>query len=188
LLIYDGKHAPNEGNIAKEDLFADPDLVLIKSFSPKDDIVELNGFSFEVLVFEKKLLLEKDTLVFENFTKLRPLLSGRLERLRTDEAGKPYLDMVGWSHYVPVFTFWKSDNPEWTSHNYQFDYEAADTLEVWLNFQFKDGHGEDLPWKEGEFALPEMPEDVISTTLFLRNPQPDVTVRLYGFGLHRVRN
>jgi hypothetical protein len=187
LLIYDGKHAPNEGNIAKEDLLADPDLVLVESFSPKDEMVELNGFPFEVLVFEKKLNLEKDTLVFENFTKPRPLLAGRLQRLSTDTLGTPYFDMVGWSHFVPVFTFWRADNPQWATQNYRFWYDATDTLEVWLNIQYTDGRGEDRLWQEGEFALPEMPEDVVNITIFLRNAQPDIAVRLYSFGLYRVQ-
>ena len=188
LLIYDGKHAPNEGNISKENLLADPDLVLIKRVIPKNEIVELNGYPFELLVFEKQLNLEKDTLVFEDFTKPRPLLSGRLERLATDSTGKPYFDMVGWSHYVPVFTFWKSDNLDWANEDFTIWYEAERPLDVWLSIYYRDGHNEDVPWHAGNFRLPDMQQEVVYTSIFFRNKNPDEPLKLYRFGLQKTRD
>jgi hypothetical protein len=188
LLIYDGKHAPNEGNIAKEDLFADPDLALIMAFTPSENLTELNGYPFEVLVFEKRLNLEKDTLVFEDFTKPRPLLSGRLERLGSDSAGRPYFDMVGWSHFLPVFTFWQADNPNWANEDYTIWYEAERPLEVWLSIYYTDGHNEDVPWHQGNFRLPEAQEEVVFTTIFFRNATPDQSIKLYRFGLQKTKD
>lgn len=186
LLIYDGKHAPNEGNVDRDMLFADPDLTLINVFLPEDSLIELNGYPFEVLVFEKRLNLQKDTLVFEDFTKPRPLLSDRLQRLSTDSAGRPYFDMVGWSHFLPVFTFWQEDNPTWANEVFGVWYEAERPLEVWVNIRYSDGTWEDVPWHEGDFQLPKREREVVWWNIFLRNASPDVSLKLYRFGLQKA--
>ncbi len=186
LLIYDGKHAPNEGNVTKEDLFADPDLVLVKSFRPSEELVELNGFPFELLVFEKRLKPNGDILLFEDFTPTRPLLEGRLNRIATDTAGRRYFDLLTFTHYMHVFTFWKVDSATWQAPKFEFWYRASEPLQVYLSVVHADGTEDDIKWQDGIFELPKFEDDVVNISVSLRNPHPETAVRVYEWGVKKV--
>lgn len=53
ILVWDGHFGPNEAGIPLEQLKSDPNYKLIQEFKPSNRVETLNGFAFEIYVFEK---------------------------------------------------------------------------------------------------------------------------------------
>ncbi len=69
LIIWDAHFGPNEGRVSIESLGKQPNLELIKSFSPKVPFTVLGGYNYEVRIYRKNNSLNKSLLskVFYNF-------------------------------------------------------------------------------------------------------------------------
>jgi hypothetical protein len=186
LIIYDEAHSPNEGAVSKERLFADSDLTLVYRDSLRVGEAQNVTHASKVLVFAKKSDASKDTLVFEDFNAYRPILEGRLNRIHTDSLERRYLDMVTITHYMPVYTFWRVDSAIWNAPAYRFWFDGEPGLEVWLSVVATNGLEKDVRWKQGDFTLPKMEEDIANISISLRNPAKEKALRVYEWGLVKL--
>ena len=182
LIVWDGHHAPSEGNTSLELLKADQNLKLVKQFVGVDKF----NSPIELAVFVKETNPLNDTLVFENFSAVRPLLSGRINRIGRDTLGRPYFDMVTITHYMPVYTFWVADSAVWKATEFRLWFESQPGLQVWLSVIKTNGDQIDIPWHAGKFSLPQLGEDVINVSIALRNPDINNARRVYQWGLVKI--
>ncbi len=188
LIIYDGARAPNEGITSKEKLLADPHLNLVHRIAPDTEMLDMNDSPFEFLVFEKKLNLKTDTLIDESFMASRPILEERLNKIGTDSLGRRYFSLLNQTHYMHVFTFWKSDRKDWDAAKHEIAYHASERLEVYLSVVHEDGTEDDIKWHHGVFELPPFDDDVVNISVSLRNPHPNKEIRVYRWVVRKVED
>lgn len=182
LIIWEAQHAPSEGNTSREALLADKNLHLIERFECLDKNAQPIAFE----VFVKSTAQQADTLVFENFEAKRPILEGRLNRIGADHTGRRYFDLITITRYTPVYTFWRVDSNVWRAPYYKFWFVAEEELEVWLTTEYVNGLKVNTRWRAGVFSLPEMGDDVVSTSIGLRNPKSQEAVKAYEWGLVKL--
>lgn len=185
LLIYDGARTPNEGNLSKEAFFADENLKQIARFAPEEPLKVMNNYDFELIVFQKHIDAEADTLAIENFAKPRPIAEERLKLIKRDGENDAYM-LLGTSWQTQtVYTFWQADFNRDLS--VVLDVNASKPVEKWAHYQYNDGSKRDeILDPSGLFTVPKLTDSVRSVSVVIRNPKPSQPIAVYGWCLRKA--
>lgn len=186
LIVYDGARAPNEGRTSKESLFYDRHLRLVKDIQPPYPMVDMNGYNFEILAFEKFPDLENDTLAFEDFSKHRPIMEDRFGKIKKDDLDRKHLEMAGMTQWVELFKFWPEDAHWWHSDGFSIEVEYEGELQI-IFYVNTDEHDTQMKTiDQGVFWMPYPAEKINWAQLGIYSPNENDPARVYQWCLKRV--